>query len=195
MKSKPFRIFPLGFAFVALVFFAASVPDLQAQVNEKRVLRDATGVYRGGTAGGKFTVTYDDGSPGFSFMLERETGKIQIPVKKGTTKSGMRHPDLPADDGADDNGRAAGQAKQAPRVTRGGSRVVSRISAARIRVDDDPRKGDWVQGKGSSTFLKRGKAWDARTSTITSLQRNASVLGSPPDHTKRISGLSLKGQG
>jgi hypothetical protein len=178
-----------------LVFFASSVPDLQAQVNEKRALRDATGVYRGGTVGGQFTVTYDDGSPGFTLNLESETGKVTVPVKKGSTASGMKHPDLPSDEGTDDSGRAAGQVRQVPKVTRGGNRVVSNFTGGRIRVDDDPRKGDWTQGKGTSTFVKRGTAWDARTSNITSLQRNASVPGSPPDHSKRVSGLSLKGRG
>lgn len=195
MRSKTLRTFRFGTASVALVFFASSVPDLQAQVNDRKVLRDATGIYRGGTVGGQYTVTYDDGFPGFTHEIERDTGKVKVPVKKGLSRSGMRDPNLPSDDGADDNGRATGQARQKPRVTRGGKRVVTKVSGGRIRVDDDPRKGDWTGGKTTGRLDKRGKAWNARASNITSLQRNSSVLGSPPDHSKRVSRLGLKGRG
>jgi hypothetical protein len=195
MKSEINQFFSLVPATVALFAFAISVPETHAQVNERKVLRDASGVYRGATRGGQFSVTYDDGAPGFTFGAAQSSGKARVPVKKGRTKSAVRHPDIPSDEGFDDNGRAAGQARQRPKVTRNGTRVSTRVSAGKIKVDDDPRKGDWQKAKGSARLDKRGKAWKATASSISTQQRNTRFLGSPPDHTKRLSSLGLRGRG
>jgi len=185
-----------GILFTGLLgLFGVGTPSTDAQVNDRRVLRDATGVYRGQSTGGEIAVTYDDGAPGFTMGVENRSGKVRVPVKKGRTKSRMRHPDMPSDEGFDYNGVAVGQARQKPKVTRGGRRVSTRVMGASVRLDDDPRKGPWTQGKCAGNFDKRGKKWNAVARNGSSAQRNSRVLGEPADHTKRITGLMVKGRG
>jgi hypothetical protein len=157
----------------------------QAQLNEKKIERDASGVYTGNATGGVFTVTYDDPfTPPFSFPAEPGDGKIRVPVKDGKLKTAMSDDALPGEGSASAVGK-----EQKSKVTRGGKKIIVKAVGTFV-TDEGPTHGPWVGGKISGDLTDKGRKWSADT-TCGAYQRN----GSPPDHTRRLSGRVLKGKG
>lgn len=157
----------------------------EAQLNEKKIERDATGVYKGNGSGGIFTVTYDNNPAGnFSFPADPGEGKVRVPVKDGKLATSMTDEDLPGDGGAALKGK-----EQKSKVTRGGSKIIVK-AAGTMYTDEGSSHGPWVGGTISGDLVDRGSKWSA-DATCGAYQRN----GSPPDHTRRLSGRKLNGKG
>lgn len=156
-----------------------------AQINEKKIERDASGVYSGSASGGQVSVTYDFTPEfNFSFPADPYSGKVKVPVKDGKLKSNLSSAALPEDGAASLKGK-----EQKSKVTRGGKKIVVKAAGSGVGIDEDPYKGPWLGGKISGDLTAKGSKWSANTS-LSAYQRN----GSPtPDHTKRITGYNLKG--
>lgn len=155
-----------------------------AQVNEKKIERDASGIYSGSASGGQVSVTYDfTPENNFSFPADSSAGKVKVPVKDGKLKSKLAS-ETPGDGAATLKGK-----EQKSKVTRGGKKVVVKAAGSGIGLDEDPHKGPWLGGKISGDLTAKGSKWKANTK-LSAYQRN----GTPtPDHTKRITGHNLKG--
>lgn len=167
----------------ALAFLAAGLPALQAQVNERKVERDATGVYNGTASGARYFVTYDDGSPSHGGSIATISARVRVPVKDGKLSSGISDADLPADRAA-----AKGTERRSD-VTRGGRRILVR-AVGTLNLFEGPSKGIWTGGNVAGTLDDKGPKWKAKTQA-SARQRN----GIPPDHTKRVTGMVLQGNG
>lgn len=156
-----------------------------AQVNEKKIERDASGIYSGNASGGQVSVTYDFTPEfNFSFPADPYAGKVKVPVKDGKLKTNLSNGALPEDGAATLSGK-----EQKSKVTRGGKKIAVKAAGSGIGVDDDPSKGPWLGGTISGDLTAKGSKWSANT-TLSAYQRN----GTPtPDHTKRITGHNLKG--
>lgn len=156
-----------------------------AQLNEKKIERDASGVYKGQGTGGTFSVSYDNNPAGnFSFPAEPEDGKVRVPVKDGKLATTMTDDSLPGDGAADYKGK-----EQKSKVTRGGKKIAVK-AAGTVYTDEGPSHGPWVGGSVIGDLLDRGTKWSA-DATCGAYQRN----GVPPDHIRRLSGRQLNGKG
>lgn len=171
-----------SFVFIGLVGFGGEVT---AQLNEKKVERDATGVYKGRATGGRFYVTYDTNPAGnFDFAAPPGDGKARVPVKDGKLASSMSDDDLPGDGDAKCKG-----SEQKSKVTRGGQKIAVAAKGTMV-TDEGPTHGPWKGGKITGLLLDRGAKWNA-DATCGAYQRN----GTPPDHTRRLKGRMLDGKG
>lgn len=155
----------------------------QAQLNEKKVERDASGLYKGTTSGGTFSVVYDDPMiPGFSFAADPGDGKCKVPVKDGKLGSTLNDPDLHGEP-AVFSGREVKS-----KVTRGGKKIGVKATGG-MTVNEGEGYGPWQGGEIVGDLTEKGPAWNADT-TISGYQRN----GDPPDHTKSLTGAIVKGK-
>jgi len=156
-----------------------------AQVNEKKVERDASGIYNGSASGGQVSVTYDDPMvEPFSFPADPYVGKVKVPVKDGKLATKVNDNDLPEDGTANLKGK-----EQKSKVTRGGKKIIVKAAGSGVGIDNDPHHGPWKGGKISGDLSAKGSKWKA-DATLGAYQRN----GYPtPDHTRRVTGYSLKG--
>ena len=156
-----------------------------AQLNEKKIERDASGVYKGQGTGGIFSVTYDNNPAGnFSFPADPGDGKVRVPVKDGKLATSMTDDDLPGDGAATCQGK-----EQKSKVTRGGKKIAVK-AAGTMYTDEGTNHGPWVGGSIVGDLLDRGTKWSA-DATCGAYQRN----GVPPDHTRRLTGRKLTGKG
>lgn len=183
MKLKPpphiRRIATFAFAFAV---FAVSA---KADINEKKVLRDASGVFKGVIVGGTYSVVYDGGVPApFSFKGPTMDFRERARLKDG------RSAGVITDDDLEGNGSAKTYGTQDTRVTRGGGRVVLKVAKGFLNENNEPTKGPWTNGKTKGNLDDRGSSW--KGSLIASgRQRN----GDPPDHTRTVTGRKISGKG
>ncbi|MCB1206405.1 MAG: hypothetical protein KDN18_19255 [Verrucomicrobiae bacterium] len=169
-------IFAMAFGFVS---------DATAQLNEKKIERDASGVYKGKGRGGRVYVSYDSNPAGnFNFVPESGDGKVRVPVKDGKLATSMNDNELPGDGDAKCKG-----SEQKSKVTRGGKKIVVGARGT-VVTDEGPTHGPWKGGKITGQLLDRGAKWSADTA-CGAYQRN----GDPPDHTRRLVGRMLDGKG
>lgn len=166
-----------------LVILAGGSLALHAQINEKKVERDATGVYRGTASGAKYFVTYDDGSPSHGGTIATISARVRVPVKDGKLSSSFADADLPSDRAA-----ASGTEKRSD-VIRGGRRILVK-AVGTLNLFEGPTKGIWTGGNVAGTLDDKGPKWKAKTQA-SARQRN----GLPPDHTKSVTGMLLQGNG
>ena len=155
----------------------------RSDLNEARVLRDASGVYTGQATGGMYHITYDDGSPGFSFTGHPADFKELARFKEGRSAGTITDDDLSGD------GAGQGAATQKPNVVRGGRRIILRISNIVFEEDESDHLGQWRGGRADGTVDDKGAQWRAN-STASASQRN----GNPPDHTRRVTGRRIAGK-
>jgi hypothetical protein len=186
MKASPILVKTAEglFALAAALLLFGPAPA-QAQLNEKKIERDASGVYKGKGTGGTFFVTYDSNPAGnFDFPADPGTGKVRVPVKDGKLSTSMSDDDLPGDGDATLKGK-----EQKSKVTRGGSKIIVK-AAGTVYTDEGASHGPWVGGQISGDLVDRGSKWNADT-TCGAYQRN----GTPPDHTRKLVGRKLTGKG
>jgi hypothetical protein len=157
--------------------------SLQAQFNEKKIERDASGLYKGTATGGTMSVTYDNNIGNFSFAADPYSGKLKVPIKDGKLGLAMSDTDLPGNDFSSFGGKT----KQT-KVTRGGKKVIAKAIGTLI-LDEGASKGPWVGASASGDFTDKGSRWKA-AATCGAYQRNGFPVA---DHTKRLSGESLTG--
>ncbi len=160
------------------------VGEAGAQLNERRVFRDATGVYSGVARGGRLVQNYND--PGLTDETETippESGKVRIPVKEGRLSSKVRDEELPGNDA----GTCTGKARRAD-VLRGGRRVV--ISYQGKAKLDESGHGPW-NGQVAGNLDDKGAKWLANTKSGAK-QVNVNV---PQPNTKTVSRLGFRGRG
>lgn len=182
LRIKGFERLTVGFL-SAFVVLAGSCLHLEAQVNARKVERDATGVYKGTASGARYQVTYDNGSPSHGGTVDAVAARARVPVKDGKLSSSFTDSELPSD-----RALAKGTERRSD-VVRGGRRVIVR-AVGTLNLYEGPTKGIWTNGNISGNLDKKGKVWNART-TASAQQRN----GLPPDHTKRVTGMNLRGRG
>lgn len=172
-------------SFLVFIGLVGLTSKVDAQLNEKKIERDATGVYKGRATGGRFYVTYDTNPAGnFSFPASPGDGKVRVPVKDGKLATAMSDDDLPGDGDAKCKG-----AEQKSKVTRGGKKIAVAAKGTML-TDEGPTHGPWKGGKIAGQLLDRGAKWSADAS-CGAYQRN----GTPPDHTRRLVGRKLDGKG
>lgn len=192
MKTNPHsrdrRLAATSLALPAFAILAFAVPA-NADINERKVLRDASGLFRGVATGGTYRVTYDSGVPApFSF-----TGPTADFTERARFKDG-RSAGVITDDDLEGSGAATAAGTQNNRVTRGGKRVLVSLTRGILREDDGADKGPWTGGKAVGTLDDKGRIWKA-LSTASAHQRNSSVPGNPPDHTRTVTGRKISGKG
>ncbi len=170
---------------IAVLTAALSLIAISAKsdINELRVLRDASGLFKGRIFGGTYSVRYDSG---FSFSFGGPTMDFAefARLKDGRSSKIVREDDLEGNNVA----KAAGS--QNCRTTRGGNRVSLLVTKGVLYEDDGPTKGPWTGGRTSGTLTDRGRAWQANT-IASGRQRN----GNPPDHTRTVTGRKISAKG
>jgi hypothetical protein len=179
-RTKYQRAALLIVAFTSLIGHVA-----HAQLNEKKIERDATGVYKGSATGGTVSVSYDT-TPQYNFSEAAYpyAGKVKVPVKDGKLSTKVNDGDLP------DDGSAALKGKeQKSKVTRGGKKIAVKAKGSGFGIEDNPYHGPWLGGKISGNLTDKGSKWKAKTK-LGAYQRNGSPVA---DHTKTVTGYNLKG--
>lgn len=183
MKSKLHSYTGRGAVFaLALTAFAVSA---EADINDKKVLRDASGVFKGRIVGGTYSVVYDSGVPApFSFTGPTMDFKERARLKDGSSSGKITDDDLEGD------GSAKTRGTQDTRITRSGQRVILKVIKGYLNENNEPTKGPWTNGKTKGNLDDRGSSW--KGSLIASgRQRN----GNPPDHTRTVTGRKISGNG
>lgn len=123
-----------------------------AQLNENKITRDASGVYKGKITGGTMTWVPLEGmvSPGPGPV---STGKARVPIDDGKSKSKLNDDNISGDGTATASGRA-----KDPKVTRGGKLIKHTVKGSVV----NPGAGSSLQGgvlRGS--FADKGSKWKA----------------------------------
>jgi hypothetical protein len=160
----------------------------RAQINESKIERDASGVYSGTGSGARYSVTYDDPllMP-HSGTVDPISARVRVPVKDGALSSGFADSELPA-------GRATAKgAEKRSDVIRGGKRIVVKAIGT-LNLFEGPTKGVWTSGLLQGFLDDKGAKWKADTKG-SAQQRNKTDPLLPADHTKRVTGMLLKGNG
>jgi hypothetical protein len=175
---------------VQLVFILGMSATAFGQLNERKIERDASGLYKGRIHGGSLLFTYPDSPPDGPYITEPYAGKLKVPVKDGKLKTRMVNPALPG------NGRAALSGKeQKSDVKRGGKKIA--FKAKGTATDDDPDGGIWQGGKVGGSFSDKGSKWKAAlvASGVKSVAGKG-VLNEPgyvPQYTSTMTGLRFNG--
>ena len=176
--------------FAALAILTLIAPCLQAQLNEKKVERDASGIYKGSTQGGSLVYVVD-GSPSPPYSTDKETGKFKLPVKDGKASSTLKDSDLPGD------GTAACKGKwKKTTVQRGGKKIA--LKGTGTLAGDNATNSPWTNGKTSGSLTDRGPKWNAscKVSGIQNVPETTDPLDPMitfPAYTAIMSGLLVKG--
>jgi len=151
MKPIPYSI---AVILSGVFFTSAMTGTVRGQVNEKAVLRDATGVYKGTIRGGRMDYVFEDGSvsPGTG---PTNTGKVKVPVKAGNASTPL------VDDELEGDGRARMQGRsKKPRVSRGG-KLIKMVTTGEIT--NPSAEESLEKGKSVGTFQDRGRSWIAKS--------------------------------
>lgn len=137
---------------VVLAFASSS----QAQLNEKKIERDASGIYKGKIAGG--TLVYVTEGFGASTPIANPTGsgKFKLPVKDGKASSTLKDSDLPGNDQA----ACQGTWKKTD-VQRGGKKIT--LQGNGTVNGDDAEGSQWSNGKVNGALTEKGPKWKAKT--------------------------------
>lgn len=144
--NTPFTLFLLTGILLALCGTA------QAQLNEKKITRDATGIYKGKISGGSMTYIPVEGESS-TFPGPDSFGKTKVPIKKGKSTVGVRDNDIQGDGSALGTGKA-----KDPDVSRNGKKIKY---TARGSVDNPAGETSLEGGAVKGTFKSRGSKWIA----------------------------------
>ena len=189
-RNSSLNLGRICFAFSSVLVGIGMPLALQAQVNDAKVARDASGIYTGGVSGGRYYVVYDDPLRlSHGGEVPAINGRARVPLKDGKMSSSMSDADLPGNESA-----AVKGAEKSSNVTRGGKRIVGKAGGS-MTFDDGPNKGPWLGSTLSATFSKKGSRWNSEATGTPAAQRNKSDPLLPPDHTKTVSGGMAKGRG
>ncbi len=141
---------------IVVAFFALGIQTASAQLNERQVERQASGIYQGGlTAGRK---VYKDPNPHFNYTGRPHSanGKVKVPIKDGKLKSALRDNDIPG------NGRALAVGKERKSTVKRGGKLVVLSAKGTLDVRQDAY-GAMKGGTISGNTTKRGSKWLANT--------------------------------
>lgn len=155
-----------------------------SQVNDDKILREASGTYKGTREGGRATfsgaadpVTY----PPFTASPPTVEGKFKFPVTSSKPKIKVKLPGaLPG------NGKAIykGKRKQA-KVSPSGNKINYHVVRGVGREDDN--QPDFTGGTAKGTIKKKGSKWETNLK-LAAVQKNRSSIYP----TKKVSGLKIK---
>lgn len=177
-------------AIFALTLLFAVAPFAQAQLNEKKIERDASGVYKGSIQKG--TLVYiTSGMPSPPYVTEKETGKFKLPVKDGKASSTLTDPDLPGDGTADCKGKW-----KKTKVQRGGKKIA--LQGTGTIAGDNSTGTPWTNGKTTGSLTDRGPKWnaDCKVSAVQNVPETTDPLDpmlTYPAYTAVITGLNAEG--
>jgi len=161
--------------------------SVQAQLNEDRIERDATGVYSGTSGGGRYSYNYidpmyTDPSP---TTIPTEHGRVRVPVKDGKLSSSLSDSGLPG------NGKAScSGTEQRSEVKRAG-KLIEVKATGKVALDDGPVHGPWTGASIQGKLTDKGAKWMAQT-TAGARQVNSTA---PTPNIKTVSGNNFKGNG
>lgn len=172
--------------FAACAIFTLIAPCLQAQLNENKIERDASGIYRGAIQGGAL-VYISGGVPSTPYITHKETGKFKLPVKDGKANSTLKDTDLP-------EGSAACQGKwKKTKVQRGGKKIA--LQGTGTLDADNETNTKWTNGKTSGSLTDRGPKWnaDCKVSARQDVPEQGDPMDPYPGYTQIITGLKVEG--
>lgn len=130
-----------------VVMVAALCQDASAQLNEKKIERDASGIYKGTIKKGKFTASTPGETPS-TLTTGTEPGKIKVPVKEGNLSTSLTDSDLPS------KAKLKGKEKKS-KVQRGGDRIATK-AVGTVAVPPSPM---WVNCSITGNLDDKGAKW------------------------------------
>lgn len=140
---------------MAVGFSFAAVETSSAQLNEKRVERNATGIYNGALTNGK-RIFFQNGQRQFTGNPPNGRGRVKVPVKDGRLKTAAKDNDIPGSNRAVLSGR-----EKKSNVKRGGNLIsVAANGEMDVRGDGENK---WKRGKITGKLTKKGSKWNANT--------------------------------
>ncbi len=169
--------FPAILVFVSAFALLSVTQSATAQLNEKKVTRDASGVYKGKIKGGTVIYYPHEGDP-ISFPGPTNQGKVKVPVKKGNTGSKVKDGEIAGAGKA----KASGRAKD-PKVVRGG-KAIKYLAKGSV---DNTSTGFTLSGaKVKGTLKDQGAKWKA-------LFKGGGIQSLPMNEAYLYSGRTLQG--
>ena len=127
-----------------------------AQLNEAKVERDASGIFKG-KMGNAMITFFQDGNPPMAHPTPTEvyTGKIKVPVKDGKLSTNLNDDDLEGPSSAGLRGK-----EQRSKVTRGGKKIACKASGIiDPSVAEDP---NWSNCGIKGDLTDKGSKWVAK---------------------------------
>jgi hypothetical protein len=187
MKNRFFPHCRAGGLLVLTAVILGAGFSAQAQLNEGKVERDATGIYTGTSGGGSYTFDYvdpmlTDPSP---TTIPTESGRARVPVKDGKLSSSLTDSGLPGTGKASISGT-----EQRSDVKRGG-KLVAVKAKGKVELDDGPTQAPWTGGSILGTLTDKGAKWHAQTKA-SARQVNS---GATAPNIQTVSGNTFKGNG
>lgn len=123
-----------------------------AQLNEKRITRDASGVYKGKITGGTMTWVPVTG-PSIPGVGPVSPGKARVPIDQGKNSSNLKNNQIGGDGTVTVKGRT-----RDPKVTRGGRLIKYSGKGSAVHPGEDSSlQGAVLRG----TFRDKGTKWEA----------------------------------
>ena len=144
----------LGGLAVGIAITGLSTPEASAQLNERRVERQATGVYKGRTKNGK-RIFFNGNTRTGSGTPHNAAGKLKVPVKDGRLATSLKDSQLPGNDRTKIRGR-----EQKSNVRRNGNKIAVKAKGYQDVYGDSYGK---MRGDIRGNLLKRGSSWVADT--------------------------------
>lgn len=166
----------------ALFAFAGS--EARAQLNENRVMRDASGVYDGQIRGGRLTIVGGTGAP---YVTPPSKGRLRVVMRKGGQEATTKNPALAGDDRAD----VSGSLKKID-VRRNGKQIA--VAGKGSAEEDIDTFGSWRGGRMNGNFTDRGPKWNANTTVLFATRQFTGDPGAGDDFTEQIRDLSVTGK-
>jgi hypothetical protein len=153
MNTKPSTLYhTLG---ISILFSVVWIGKADAQVNENRVQRQASGIYKGRFSNIKRVRVVPNHSRE-TIRIDNSSGKMRVPVTERTVKTKLNDEDLPG------SGRAKikGDGKKA-KVTRGGKKIAYSVNKG---IMDTLRDGHRPikQGTANGSMVLKGNSWIAK---------------------------------
>lgn len=166
------------------VLFAFAGSEARAQLNEKRVMRDATGLYNGQIRGGHLTIVGATGS----YVTPPSKGRLRVVMRKGGQEATTKNPALAGDDSAE----VSGSFKKVD-VRRNGKQIA--VAGQGSAEEDTDTFGSWRGGRMNGNFTDRGPKWNANTTVLFATRRHIGDPGDAnDDFTEQIRDLSVTGK-
>ncbi len=174
---------PIAGILLGSTLWAIALCDASAQLNEDKVMRDASGVFTGKVEGGSLTVPGSMSATPYSPPPAR--GKARILFKNGRQQGSTTHPRLEGNDRV-----VLGGAFQKLDVRRGGKEIV--VNGRGTANDDSNGFGLW-QGTATGVVKDQGETW--RGNGVMGGVRG--YVGDPmdtdDDFTERMRGFKVSG--
>lgn len=159
------------------------VPAAWAQLNENKVKREASGLYRGKIQGGRLIDLSNPGNP--PFVTPASAGKLRMAVRKGNQKGSVTHPQLAG------NQRASVTGKWSKTVVkRNGGQIV--IAGKGNALEDNAQFDRW-KATTAGFLNKRGSKWKASTKVNGTRDFIGNPSESNDDFTEKLTGLNVTG--